>query len=131
MEADVFPLRQPGLSDQIDGAIGERSMFHQTFGYYVHGVSENTAALPHGWRERLIKVQNENTGGGIGWCLEPHDSAASKLAAGREKDVGFVRVMLEEQMISRRVLEQRIGALPLPRERRNAVQARLERLSGA
>ncbi len=34
-------------------------------------------------------------------------------------------------MISRRVLEQRIGALPLPRERRNAVQARLERLSGA
>ena len=66
MEADVFPLRQPGLSDQIDGAIGERSMFHQTFGYYVHGVSENTAALPHGWRERLIKVQNENTGVGSG-----------------------------------------------------------------
>ena len=32
MEADVFPLNQPQLSDQIDGAIGERSMFHQKFG---------------------------------------------------------------------------------------------------
>lgn len=36
MEADVFPLHQPDLSEQIDGAIGERSLFHQTFGYYAH-----------------------------------------------------------------------------------------------
>jgi len=33
MEADVFPLHNPGLSDAIDGAIGERSMFHQTHGH--------------------------------------------------------------------------------------------------
>jgi hypothetical protein len=59
MEADVFPLNQPQLSDQIDGAIGERSMFHQTFGYYAHGVAENTAILPRNWKARLITVQNE------------------------------------------------------------------------
>lgn len=73
MEADVFPLKQPQLSDQIDGAIGERSMFHQTFGYYAHGVADNTAILPYDWQDRLITVQNQNTGGGIGLCLDPHD----------------------------------------------------------
>jgi hypothetical protein len=37
MEADVFPRQHPELSIQIDGAIGERSLFHETFGYYAHG----------------------------------------------------------------------------------------------
>ena len=32
--------------------------------------------------------------GAIGWCLEPHDLAVSKLAAGREKDMAFVEVMV-------------------------------------
>jgi hypothetical protein len=53
MEADVFPKDRPELSIVIDGSIGERSMFHETFGYYAHGVDETTAVLPTGWRERL------------------------------------------------------------------------------
>src|SRR6266851_5615485 len=36
IEADVFPRHRPDLSIQIDGAIGERSLFHETFGYYAH-----------------------------------------------------------------------------------------------
>src|SRR2546423_11142619 len=43
---------------------------HQTFGYYAHGVGAETAILPAGWRERLVPVQNANTGGGSGLCLE-------------------------------------------------------------
>ena len=35
----------------------------------------------------------------IGWCLEPHDLAFSKLAARREKDIAFVRALLRHQMI--------------------------------
>jgi hypothetical protein len=73
MEADVFPKDAPERSIVIDGAIGEESMFHKTFGYYAHGVDETTAILPDGWRDRLIKVSNANTMGAVGWCLEPHD----------------------------------------------------------
>jgi hypothetical protein len=73
IEADVFPRDNPEHSIVIDGAIGELSLFHETFGYYAHGVSETTAILPEGWRTRLVKIDNPNTMGAIGWCLEPHD----------------------------------------------------------
>jgi hypothetical protein len=77
MEADVYPRHRPELSIQVDGAIGERSLFHETFGYYAHGVDETTATLPAGWEERLVPIRNENTGGATGssacsgarrWC---------------------------------------------------------------
>jgi hypothetical protein len=48
IEADIYPREDPGKSDLIDGAIGELSVFHQTFGYYAHGVDETTATLPAG-----------------------------------------------------------------------------------
>jgi hypothetical protein len=38
MEADIYPLRAPQLADRIDGAIGEGSRFHDTYGYYAQGV---------------------------------------------------------------------------------------------
>ena len=40
-------------ADQVDGAIGELSQFHKTFGFYAQGVSVSTAALPNGWRDRV------------------------------------------------------------------------------
>jgi len=43
IEADVFPRHAPDKSLLIDGAIGELSAFHQSFGYYAHGVDETTA----------------------------------------------------------------------------------------
>lgn len=48
IEADLFSLRSPHHADLIDGSIGEGSPFHQTFGYYAHGVAEETAVLPAG-----------------------------------------------------------------------------------
>ncbi len=44
-EADIYPLQAPELADKIDGAIGEGSQFHQTYGYYAQGVGPNTAVL--------------------------------------------------------------------------------------
>lgn len=96
----------------IDGAIGERSPFHQTFGYYAHGVGPETATLPAGWEERLVPVCNENTRGATGWCLEPHDLAVSKLAAGREKDLLFVGAMLRHRLASEDTLRQRLALTP-------------------
>lgn len=57
MEADVFPKDRPSDAGLIDGAIGELSVFHETFGYYAHGVDESTTLLPLGWRDRLIRVE--------------------------------------------------------------------------
>ena len=109
VEADVYPKHHPENSILIDGAIGEMSMFHQTNGYYAHGVGEDTAVLPEGWHDRVIAVCNENTNGYTGECLEAHDLAVSKLAAGREKDMDFVRVLLAHQMVSAETIHERIG----------------------
>jgi hypothetical protein len=35
MEADIYPKDAPDLADEIDGAIGEGSQFHETYGYYA------------------------------------------------------------------------------------------------
>jgi hypothetical protein len=128
MEADVFSLRSTSDSDLIDGSIGEGSPFHQTFGYYAHGVGEETAVLPVGWKDRLIPVRNENTGGGTGLCLEVHDLAVSKLVAGREKDLEFTRALLRNGLADPEVIEQRLASTHLPEIRRTAGLARLKRL---
>jgi len=128
-EADVFVDEGAHLSDLIDGSIGELSPFDQTFGYYAHGVSEDTATLPSGWRERLVRLENDNTGGTVGLCLEIHDLAASKLLAGREKDREFVAALLRAELIDLAVMRERILALPVEEARRQQVLASLERLS--
>jgi hypothetical protein len=107
-EADVFPRDRPGDAILIDGAIGERSLFHETFGYYAHGVAESTAVLPVGWRGRLVPIRNENTRGATGWCLEPHDLAVSKLVAGREKDLEYVGALFRHGMISADTIGRRL-----------------------
>jgi hypothetical protein len=129
MEADVYPRHRPDLAIQVDGAIGERSLFHETFGYYAHGVDESTATLPGAWQERLVAIRNQNTGGATGWCLEVHDLAASKIVAGRQKDLDFLGLLLREKMISVEIMDTRTAALPLPAERLTVIQERLRRLS--
>jgi hypothetical protein len=131
IEADVFPRADPAKSILIDGAIGELSAFHQTFGYYAHGVDETTATLPPGWEQRLVPLRNENTGGATGWCLEVHDLAASKLVAGREKDLNFVQVMLREKMLNPETLAERAASLPVPSDRLQLTRERLRRLQAA
>jgi hypothetical protein len=116
MEADVYPLQRPELADLIDGAIGEGSPFDAFFGYYAQGVGPETAVLPVGWKDRVVKIQNENTDLKIGYCLEPHDLAASKLAAGREKDWPFVETMLQHKLVAGSTLRERIALLPISAE---------------
>jgi len=104
MEVDCYPLDDPAKADLIDGSIGELSPFHHTFGYYAHGIGPETAALPAGWKGRLIRLESENMGGTVGLCLSPEDLAASKLLAGREKDIEFVRHMLQTKMVAESAL---------------------------
>jgi hypothetical protein len=121
MAADLYPWHRPDLADLIDGSIGELSPFQERFGDYAQGVGPETAILPAGWAERRVRVQNANTDLKIGWCLEPHDLAASKLAAGRDKDWRFVASLLSHGIVSPATLLLRIQTLPLPEARRAAL----------
>ena len=111
IEADVYPKFRPDLSPYLAGNLGEMSLFHQTRGIWVDGVATTTATLPSGWDERLVKVENENTGGAIGWCLDPHNLAYSKLAARREKDIAFVANLLRHKLVKPSRVEALIEAL--------------------
>jgi len=124
-EVDIYPLEAPEKADLIDGSIGEKSPFHETFGYYAHGVSPETAVLPARWRERLVPVCNENTRGVTGLCLSPADLAISKLMAGRRKDFEFVRLMLKHRLVSFDTMEALLGELP--KAHLSTARSRLER----
>lgn len=129
IEADIFSERSLADADLIDGSIGEGSPFHQTFGYYAHGVAQDTAVLPPGWRERLIPLKNKNTGGGVGLCLEINDLACSKLVAGREKDLEFVGALLRHNLAHPETIKERLSSSPLSEELQAICQGRLERLN--
>lgn len=116
-EADLYPLQSPERANLIDGAIGELSAFDEAYGYYAQGVGPDTALLPAQWEARLVKLQNANTDLKIGYCLDPTDLAASKLAAGRDKDWPFVAAMLEHALIDADTLKDRLRMLPLPESR--------------
>lgn len=123
----MAPKNHPERESLIEGSIGELSPFHQTFGFYVDGVEIAGIRLPRGWEERLVVVENANTNGIRGLCLDPGDLAASKLVAQRPKDVEFVRVLLREQIVSGASLKARLSTVPgLAAEQRRT----LERIVG-
>jgi len=127
VEADLFPLNYPERADVIDGSIGELSPFHETFGYYAQGVAEETAILPQGWRERLVVIQNENTRGARGLCLEVHDLLVAKALAGREKDVAFLEEAARHHMADPEVMFHRLATVtvdPAVREKARAMIAK-------
>lgn len=124
-EADVCPRNRPENSDEIEGSLGDGSYFDSTFGYYAHAVGPETAIAPSGWEERLIRVQNENTGGATGWCLEVHDLLLSKCVAGRERDWEFVEEALRQGLADPAELRRRADELPIEDSRRDSVQQML------
>jgi hypothetical protein len=111
IEVDLTPKNKPEAVDKIDGALGENSMFHQNHGFYVHGLSIEAAKLPEGWENRTVQVQDHMNAKNIGWCIEAHDLATSKLIAFREKDTEFVRRLLIEEMIFTETLLDRLNKI--------------------
>ncbi|MDX2266838.1 MAG: DUF6036 family nucleotidyltransferase [Bryobacter sp.] len=126
-EADVYPRNFPERSDVIDGAIGDGSPFEKSFGYFAHGVGPETAILPAGWEERLVRLENENTLPGRGWCLELHDLALAKYAAGRDKDLDFNRALASGGWLEREILDSRLEQMPIAEALRKLMAARIRR----
>jgi hypothetical protein len=56
LEADIAFLDDPrrDKADEVEGAIGEMSTFHEENGIYAEGVHIEVAILPDGWKDRLV-----------------------------------------------------------------------------
>jgi hypothetical protein len=119
VEIDILPLvddrdETARLADLIEGVAGEWSSFEQQHGFSIDGVDWETAVLPAGWRDRLVKLQNPNTAAPsgtpqyIGWCLDKEDLCVAKLCAFREKDQNFVAALLDAELVDAEVIAKRL-----------------------
>jgi hypothetical protein len=128
MEADIYPRSDPRKADLVDGAIGEGSSLHELNGYYAQGVGEETATLPKDWQSRLIAVNNANTNGVTGYCLEVHDLAISKMIAMRSKDVVFVQELVRHDMIEKKTMLHRLKQTEIDDSTRRTARGRIKSL---
>ena len=123
-DVDVIP---PGdtesLMDQIDQFMGEGSDFDEQRGYYAQGVSSKTPAYaPRNWKSRTIRVQTQTA---VGLCMEINDLALSKLGAGRDKDLAFVKQLADWGHVNREMLLERLTLVDCPEEMRALIAARI------
>jgi hypothetical protein len=114
-EADIAFLNDPGRrkADEVEGAIGEMSAFHETHQVYAEGVHIDTAELPDGWRERLVTWTLRSSDPAAPQFIEAHDLVVSKLAAGREKDITFAASLLDAGLVQVDVFLTRAAMLPV------------------
>jgi hypothetical protein len=127
IEVDILPIADTdeetaALADAIEGVAGELSPFEDLQGFSIDGVDLSTPALPAGWRDRLVEVKNAETAATdgepvfTGWCLNKEDLCVAKLCAFREKDLNFVRALIEMRLVDRDVIAARLQQLPESRQ---------------
>jgi hypothetical protein len=123
IEIDVLPIADSNeatarLADLIEGIAGELSPFEELHGFSIDGVDLETAILPDGWRDRLVRVQNANTAATsgeprfTGLCLDKEDLCVAKLIAFREKDRNFVAALLQADLVDADLIASRLQTIP-------------------
>lgn len=130
MEADFIPKNKKKELEKLN-EIGDESRFKELYGMYVDPVDESTAILPRGWRGRLVNICTAATNGVTGLCLDPHDLFVSKAAAGREKDLDFLQIMVEHRMVDKNRLLELAKTVINPEDdlqRSQRIAGRVERL---
>lgn len=124
-EADVYPRNKPEAAIEIDGSMGDGSLFDATYGYYAHGVGPEAAKPPAGWENRLVPISNERTAGATGWCLEVHDLVLAKCVAGRDRDWRFAEDAISHGLVEPATLTERVNELPISEGARARIGAML------
>ncbi len=129
MEVNIYPRHAPEAAIRIDGSLGDGSPFHNSFGYYAHGVGPLTAKTPAGWQDRLVRreIPKRVTGKHtvVAWCLEIHDLVLSKCVAGRDRDWLYAREALKTRLVDVELLFSRISDLPVNMPDREHVDKQL------
>lgn len=129
-EADVYPRNHPEKAVEIDAALGDGSRFHESFGYYAHGVGPETAKAPAGWAARLIRMEVAlrpgRPGEATAWCMEAHDLVLAKLVAARDKDLEFAELAIRHRLVRSEELLRRAVDLPIEQGPQRQVRKLLE-----
>lgn len=128
LEVDLYPRNRPQAMTLIVDGLGRRSAFSRKHGFFVDCVTPDLAAFPDGWTERLTPFRTKRTDGVTGWCVELHDVAASKLAAGREKDLSYVRALFVAKLLKPAVLDRRVATLPVNSSERREIVGLIKQL---
>ena len=131
IEADVYPRRNPDRAEEIDGSLGDGSPFHQTYGYYAHGVGPETAKAPEGWEVRVgVPKRAGEVGEVYALCIEVPDLILAKCVAGRERDWEFAENAIAAGLVESGKLLERIDGLPVSALERERVRTHLEGMGG-
>lgn len=99
--------------DEVSGFFGEGTRFHQTYGFYIDGVSPRTAPLPDGWEKRAVfrEVKNgDATITAIAPCVE--DLAVSKLRRHAEKDINWIEACIASRGLDLQKVSESIRTAP-------------------
>ena len=105
------------VSEILSGNLGEGTMFHDRYNYYVDGIHVENLILPTKWYERTyletIEFQDE-----CGQCvavrfLAPADAVAAKIKAGRRKDIIFIQELKDSGLINDDEVLNSIYDLPI------------------
>jgi hypothetical protein len=113
-ECDLLLDEGDAAADALEQQLGMQSPFYAERGLYVDVVPPGIPVLPEGWRDRLLALDAAPV---VARCLEVHDLAVAKLAAGRLKDYELVAALAQRGIIDAAVLRQRIGKIAEPRLR--------------
>jgi hypothetical protein len=104
-ECDLYPKNFPQEGTLLENQLGRGSRFARRHGFYVDVVAPEIANLPQGWRTRLKTVALGNI---RVHYLDLYDLVASKLAAGRLKDLEFVGALVQRGIANLRLIRLRI-----------------------
>ena len=74
----------------------------------------------------MVRLAAGDTEGVRALCLEPHDLAISKYAAGRHKDAVFTRELARRGLVTRSTLLSLLGKTAVDDARREQIRARID-----
>lgn len=110
----IDPNDDPEASEEINTFFGEGSAFHRQHGFYIDGVDEHTARLPHDWLGRAVSRSIDVDGRAVTAIAPcPEDLIVSKLARLDEKDREFIAAYHQARPLDPTVIEERIKATDL------------------
>ena len=105
-DADIVPVPfSEDIGVMLHEALGEDRRFHQLHGYCADILRPQIEEqFPKGWNERLIPLKELPRVK----CLEPHDLAAAKCQAGREKDISLLVSLAKGEWINLDIVAERL-----------------------
>ena len=107
-ECDMYPRTRPQAAELLERKLGRNSTFARKHGFYVDVVTPEVASLPEQWEKR---VKRFTVGPVTAYCLDIHDLLASKLAAGRLKDLELTGAVLKLGLAKLPSLRRRLAKL--------------------